>query len=87
MERRDSEGGEVAAEAMEEEARSLPEVGEEEGAWGEEEEGSGSQEDEMLRQYFVRGGATGSPRLGGGQCGGRVADSQVWPDQAQTGQA
>ena len=27
------------------------------------EEDEGSQEDEMLRRYFVRGGATGSPRL------------------------
>eukprot|EP00964_Phaeocystis_antarctica_P124006 scaffold87695_cov21-Phaeocystis_antarctica.AAC.1 len=40
-----------------------------------EEEEDGSQEDEMLRQYFVHGGATGSPQLargqGGGQGGGR----------------
>ena len=63
---------------MDEERRSQEEEEREEGEEREEvreEEEDGSQEDEMLRQYFVHGGATGSPQLargqGGGQGGGR----------------
>ena len=71
------EGGEGGAEAMDEGARSHEgdqggrSQQEEEEEEEEAEEEEGSQEDEMLRQYFVHGGATGSPQLRGGQGGGQ----------------